>query len=716
MTRKSLRPHTRLLFCALSILALTNSMSGSTDFTVPPGRAAGPQFIVIGPDLNLWFTESTGESLGRVTTAGVVTQFPIGGAQSLIGIAAGPDGNIWFTDEFTGTIGHVNTEGSQLITYTLPPGSYPQGMTVGPDKHLWFVDQKADGYFEVGKISVSGTVTEYPVNINAGPVQFYNGSPAEITTGPDGNLWFTNLQASQYSGNFVGKITTAGVVTTYTTGDAPMAIVAGANNLWVTESSHVAKISTSGIETQYALKNGGSAGITVGANAQIWFTSSDGLATITNAGVVTNYAFPSFVLPSGLTSGPDGNLWFVGYLSSNIGKVATSGELLDTFSLDAGSAPTWDTLGPDGAIWFTEDYANEIGRIDVSGSVTSFAIPTPDSHPFGITTGPDGNLWFVEQNANQIAKITLSGTVTEYSLGSGFLGLWSITAGPDGNLWFTEYGASAIGRITTSGVVTDFPTPTPSSEPFFVITGPDGNLWFTEMHSSQIGKLNPGTGTTTEYSLGAAKSPGAITVGPDKNLWFLENTLSGAIGTVNTSGTLLAEYPVPFQANPEGLISGPDGALWLSQYYPNSVARVSIHGLVSEVALTATNAAGNCLALGSDGKLWVVDASAGAVSRLSAIAGSGDSFTVAAGTAYSGNAALYKDGTPTAQPSNFTALIRWGDGGASTGKVSGPEGGPFNVIGTHTYSKSGTYTVNVSLHDLVDNSTYNASAGTATVQ
>jgi streptogramin lyase len=696
----------------------------SKNFVVPPGRQAEPNSVVVGPDHNLWFTEFTGEKIGRITTGGVITEFKISGAQSLVGIASGPDGNIWFTDQFTGKVGHINTAGGQLKWYSLKSGSYPQGLTVGPDGNLWFVDQKKTGLFTVGKITTAGTITEYSGTLKAGGFQPYTIT-AQITGGPDGNLWFTNPQAPATAGkNFVGKITTAGAVTIYTTADLPQAIVSGPDgNLWVTETSHVAKITTSGIETEYAITGAAFSGITVGPDGNLWFTESSTLGRITTGGTLTEFpktTFAQFSLLAGITSGPDGNLWFLGDLSSNVGQFSTSGQLLNTYALNNGSGPSWDTLGPDGAVWFSNFYSNQIGKISTTGTVTLFPVKTQNSGPGGIAAGPDGNLWFVEENASQVAKITTSGTVTEYPLGTGFRGLWAITAGPDGNLWFTEYATSKNGnkvaRITTSGTITEYPLPTASAFPVFIVPGPDGNLWFTENAASQIGKIDPSDGAITEYPIGAGKAPGAIAVGADGNLWFLENTIAGAIGVMNTSGTLTAEYPVSFTGFPEGLVAGSDGALWLAQYYPNSVARVTTAGVVSQVVLSVSNAAGNDLAVGSDGKLWVVDAAAGEISRLSAVGGAGSSITATHGVLFNGAVAQFMDGTPTATASDFTSSINWGDGAKSTGTVSGSSGGPFTVSGSHTYTKVGSFKVSVSFTDSVDKSVYQASPGQATVK
>src|SRR5689334_21399100 len=56
-----------------------------------------------------------------------------------------------------------------------------------------------------------GTLTEFSTGISA------EAEPAEITNGPDGNLWFTELAAGQP----VGRITPTGEVTDFSTGITP---------------------------------------------------------------------------------------------------------------------------------------------------------------------------------------------------------------------------------------------------------------------------------------------------------------------------------------------------------------------------------------------------------------------------------------------------------------------------------------------------------------
>jgi hypothetical protein len=72
-----------------------------------PTASSGPTGITTGPDGALWFTERAGK-IGRITTAGVITEFPVPTASSSPnGITAGPDGGLWFTETAGNNIGRA---------------------------------------------------------------------------------------------------------------------------------------------------------------------------------------------------------------------------------------------------------------------------------------------------------------------------------------------------------------------------------------------------------------------------------------------------------------------------------------------------------------------------------------------------------------------------------------------------------------------------------
>ena len=391
--------------------------------------------------------------------------------------------------------------------------------------------------------------------------------------------------------------------------------------------------------------------------------------------------------------------------------------MTNTYALNAGSYISVVTQGPDGAIWSTDFTAGMITRIDTSGGISN--CPTsPGSRLLGETFGPDGNLWYLDNGRNVVAKMIPSTcAITEYSVGDRFVGLWSIIS-VNGSLWFTEYAPryNAIVRMTTDGAMTSYPIPTPSAYTFYITPGPDGNLWFTENAAQQVAKLDPNSGQITEYPVpGSGLGVQALVTGPDNNLWILANTAQyGYVLKFSTTGTLLAKYAAQFETL-LNIVVGSDGALWFPQYYPNGVGRITTAGVVSTVPLISPNALSNSVAIGSDGKLWVAETNAGAFGRLSAIGGTGGTIQATHGVPFDGAVASFVDGTPTAQSTNFTATITWGDGTGGPGTVSGPAGGPFTVSGMHTYTSPGSYSLNVSLHDNVDNATYQASSGGAQV-
>jgi hypothetical protein len=90
----------------------------------------------------VWFCEQYADKIGRVTTGGVFSEFPIPtkGSNSE-GIAVGPDGALWFAESVSnGRLGRITTAG--IVTeFELPVvGGLPFGVTSGPDGALWFTD------------------------------------------------------------------------------------------------------------------------------------------------------------------------------------------------------------------------------------------------------------------------------------------------------------------------------------------------------------------------------------------------------------------------------------------------------------------------------------------------------------------------------------------------------------------------------------------------
>ena len=259
--------------------------------------------------------------------------------------------------------------------------------------------------------------------------------PGDITKGPDGALWFTEL-----NGGSIGRITTAGKVTEW-------------------------RIHARAIDARPG-------SIALGKDGALWFTINNfhEIGRITTAGKITEYSAGEDIHPAGIAAAPDGALWFTAPTGQLIGRITTSGKLSHYPVHTAQAFPQNITVGPDGALWFTERIGR-IGRITSSGAVTEFPVHPPKGRAlFGITTGPDHALWFTEPNAKMIGRMTTTGQITEYAVPSGYP--TSITASPDGALWFTAITPSSVNRIDTTGTIVQYPLATSFDKPGAIVPGP----------------------------------------------------------------------------------------------------------------------------------------------------------------------------------------------------------------------------------------------------
>ncbi len=225
-----------------------------TDKAIEPTNS-----MKVGPDGNLWIAEwnpwvvghpddPTGRTFDRITPAGVVTKFNAPNARSY-DFAVGPDNSVWYTAELNPARGGLGpsrvierlTPGGRVIDYPLPAadqaGGIPEKFTAGPDGNIWFVDAGINrgDRAEIGRITPTGSIAEYPIAANT--------AIGQITAGSDGDLWFSEIvvKPARYGPHptgvtKVGRITTGGSITEFVApsgSSQPGPIAVGADgNVW----------------------------------------------------------------------------------------------------------------------------------------------------------------------------------------------------------------------------------------------------------------------------------------------------------------------------------------------------------------------------------------------------------------------------------------------------------------------------------------------------
>ncbi len=281
---------------------------------------------------------------------------------------------------------------------------------------------------------------------------------------------------------------------------------------------------------------------------------------------------------SGITAGPDGNLWFTDRGASAIGMINPTTHAISLFPVQTAAAwPCGITPGPDGDLWFTEKCADKIGMINpTTHTISEFALPSGLDAPVGITAGPDGNLWFACSASTTIGEINPTTHAVKAYTFSGSLGYaWSITAGSNGDLWFATHSVpdGYVGEINPStDAISSFALPCEISlNPMSITSGPDGNVWMTS-DSNVVAMINPSTDAISEFTIPTAGAdPSGITAGPDGNLWFAESG-GGKVASINPTTDAITEYPVPYTgADAYAITAGPDGNIWFSDPGTNAI-------------------------------------------------------------------------------------------------------------------------------------------------
>jgi virginiamycin B lyase len=185
---------------------------------------AGPDPLAprVGPGREtMWVTELTGNAIAAVSVTrtapgrpphATVREYTIPTPNSRpIAVERGPDGRMWFSEEAGGKVGRVETDG-RIVEFALPspPGRPPlllAALAFDRDGNLWvqqYVDHNhpdpatADRLMRIASAALAGPPGPFPAAaLTCFPVPTRDTVMHRIAPGPDGMLWFTELNADR---------------------------------------------------------------------------------------------------------------------------------------------------------------------------------------------------------------------------------------------------------------------------------------------------------------------------------------------------------------------------------------------------------------------------------------------------------------------------------------------------------------------------------------
>ncbi len=407
---------------------------------VVPALAGGS--ITFAADGNIWFSGAFAlNQIGRMTPSGAVS-YPVSGAPASGSfnpgpLARGPDGNIWFADPLggvglSGAIGTIDVTTAVAVEYPSPLLRTTSQVTRSTSQDLScngaICTPVAAGTCTPGGGTTCQTVTTGPTPVSSCAASSGNAGNNHTTTtcnttstAPAGVAACTAAPAS--AGNGFVSTTCSGI----TPGSQAYAITSGPDgNLWFTEYN-AGRIGKFDVGTkrviEYGPLQGPATAIGAGPDGNVWFAenmvsgSVSIVGRITPAGVITEFTNGLVAGSIGaMTTGADGSVWFVkgGSGGSAIGKIDPLSGSITTYS--AGLSGTFPllggiTAGPDGNVWFTDYFDGLIGCITPGGTITEFGGLASNSQLNSITAGPQAGgsktLWFTAPTANRIGRATL---------------------------------------------------------------------------------------------------------------------------------------------------------------------------------------------------------------------------------------------------------------------------------------------------------------------
>ena len=233
-------------------------------------------------------------------------------------------------------------------------------------------------------------------------------------------------------------------------------------------------------------------GVIVGADGAPWITDS-GLNAIVRVDPETDevdiYPLPIDAYANLNTAAfdADGILWFTGQ-SGYYGSLDLTTNLVTAHEAPRGRGPYGITSTPDGAVFYASLAGSHIAHIDTAtGNATPLDPPTSGQGARRVWTESSGRIWVSEYNAGQVAVYDPATEAwQEWKLPGTAPKAYAVYVDACDKVWLSDFGGNAIVKFDPEDESFEvFPLPSPNSS-VRQILGRPGEIWGAE---SSVDKL-----------------------------------------------------------------------------------------------------------------------------------------------------------------------------------------------------------------------------------
>jgi virginiamycin B lyase len=195
-------------------------------------------------------------------------------------------------------------------------------------------------------------------------------------------------------------------------------------------------------------------GVIVGPDGDAWVTDG-GLNAIVKVDdeshEVTRYDLPANRPSANLNTASfdnQGRVWFTGQ-AGVYGRLDPATGVMDVWDAPRGRGPYGITTTPDGGVYYASLAGSYLGQVDIeTGEVTVLEPPTANQGTRRVWTDSAGRLWCAQWNAGQVAVYDpASGEWQEWKLPGARPQAYAVYVDERGDVWLTAFGGNAIHRF-----------------------------------------------------------------------------------------------------------------------------------------------------------------------------------------------------------------------------------------------------------------------------
>lgn len=292
--------------------------------------------------------------------------------------------------------------------FSVPSGSRPHDVAPAPDGTIWYT---AQGSGELGQLDPNTGKTRH-IDLGSG------SAPHGVIIGPDGAPWITD----------------------------------GGLNAIVRVDPSTEEITIFSLPEEHANANLNTA--TFDQNGILWFTGQSGIYGYIDPkiGHLEVFYAPQGPGPYGITTTPDGSIYFASLAGSYIGRIdpeTGNVNVLEPPTPDQGARRVWSDSNS--KIWISEWNAGRLGVYDTNNNTwKEWQIPGNNPMPYAVYVDEQDKVWVSDFGSNSFLRFDpLLEKFDEFKIPSKDAKVRQILGSP-GEVWGAESGTDKLVRVQSN--------------------------------------------------------------------------------------------------------------------------------------------------------------------------------------------------------------------------------------------------------------------------